>query len=812
MLPLRDYRSKAKGLPDLLPYAALLAPDTLLCKDGTLLASWMIIGDDTASSTEDELARVSSRVSRALAPLGSGWGLHVDAIRRTARAYPPRSASHFPDPVTAMIEEERRVRFEGGHFLNTRAFLSVYFKAPTHQATLLRAAALQTARLNELESALKVFRHTIEALEDQLRPLLRMERLGNSPIPGGGISSDLLSYLEECITGEHRGVRLPKEPMYLDGLIAGQDLVGGLAPRIGDQHIAVLSLDGIPSESWPAMFDALDLLPFPLRYSTRFLCLSQHEALKEVDRYRKTWRQKMFKFFDILFPKANPRVNRDAARMAEEAEEAYADVEGGASTLGYYTASIILLHDDPSELEGRCRQVRELVASIGRWGCRIETINAVEAWLSSHPGNWWANVRRPLITSLNLADFLPLASVWPGEEFSPCPFYPPESPPLMHCASDGVTPFRLNLHAGDVGHTLIFGPTGSGKSTLLATLAAQFRRYTNSSVFCFDKGRSIYALTKAAGGTHYDIGSDASPTFAPLSCLESSADQQWAEEWVASLCTLQGLVVLPVHRNAIHEAVSRLRESPDTMRSLTDFYHMVQDNQVKEAIKHYTQDGGMGMLLDARSDTLSLASFTAFELEELMAMGEKNLLPVLLYIFRRIERGLTGQPTLLILDEAWVMLGHAVFREKIREWLKVLRRANCAVVIATQSLSDADRSGILDVLVESCPTKIYLPNDQATNDAITPIYQRFGLNSRQIEILTEATPKREYYVTAPGGRRLVSLALGPRALAFLGVNDKEQLARIRELEATHGDGWPEAWLKERGITSSTIQGKGVSNV
>ncbi|MDR3043570.1 MAG: conjugal transfer protein TrbE [Desulfovibrio sp.] len=802
MLPLRDYRSKAKGLPDLLPYAALLAPDTLLCKDGTLLASWMITGADTASSTEDELARVSSHVSRALAPLGSGWGLHVDAIRRAARAYPPRSASHFPDPVTAMIEEERRARFEGGHFLNTRAFLSVYFKAPTHQATLLRAAALQTARLNELESALKVFRHTIEALEDQLRPLLRMERLGNSPIPGGGISSDLLSYLEECITGEHRGVRLPKEPMYLDGLIAGQDLVGGLAPRIGDQHIAVLSLDGVPSESWPAMFDALDLLPFPLRYSTRFLCLSQHEALKEVDRYRKTWRQKMFKFFDILFPKANPRVNRDAARMAEEAEEAYADVEGGASTLGYYTASIILLHDDPSELEIRCRHVRELVASIGRWGCRIETINAVEAWLSSHPGNWWANVRRPLITSLNLADFLPLASVWPGEEFCPCPFFPPESPPLMHCASDGVTPFRLNLHDGDLGHTLIFGPPGSGKSTLLAMIAAQFRRYKGSSVFSFDKGRSMYPLTKSVGGAHYDIGSEESPAFAPLSYLESDSDQAWAEEWVSSLCVLQGLTVLPVHRNAIHEAMTFLRQSPPHLRSLTDFFHVVQNDEVKTSMKHYTHGGSMGMLLDAKTDALSLASFTTFELEELMAMGEKNLLPVLLYIFRRIERGLTGQPALLMLDEAWVMLGHPVFREKIREWAKVLRKANCTLVIATQSLSDADRSGILDVLVESCPTKIYLPNGQALQDISSAIYRRFGLNDRQLEIVATATPKREYYVTAPKGRRLMSLALGPRALAFVGVSDKEQLARIRELEASHGDGWPEAWLEERSITHS----------
>ena len=54
------------------------------------------------------------------------------------------------------------------------------------------------------------------------------------------------------------------------------------------------------------------------------------------------------------------------------------------------------------------------------------------------------------------------------------------------------------------------------------------------------------------------------------------------------------------------------------------------------------------------------------------------------------------------------MLGHPVFRAKIREWLKVLRKANCAVVLATQSLSDAARSGILDVLIESCPDQDFL--------------------------------------------------------------------------------------------------------
>ena len=139
-----------------------------------------------------------------------------------------------------------------------------------------------------------------------------------------------------------------------------------------------------------------------------------------------------------------------------------------------------------------------------------------EAFLGSQPGNRYANIREPLINTRSLADLIPLNTVWAGSAVCPCPFYPAGSPPLMQVAS-GSTPFRLNLHSDDVGHTLIFGPTGSGKSTLLALIAAQFRRYQGAQVFAFDKGRSMLPLTLAIGGDHYDVGAGEGLTFCPLS-------------------------------------------------------------------------------------------------------------------------------------------------------------------------------------------------------------------------------------------------------------------------------------------------------
>jgi type IV secretion system protein VirB4 len=405
-----------------------------------------------------------------------------------------------------------------------------------------------------------------------------------------------------------------------------------------------------------------------------------------------------------------------------------------------------------------------------------------------------------LINTANLADLMPLNSVWSGSPVAPCPFYPPESPPLMQVAS-GSTPFRLNLHVDDVGHTLVFGPTGSGKSTLLALITAQFRRYDGAQIFAFDKGNSLYPLTVAAGGDHYEIGGDAEEgsaplAFCPLAELSTDGDRAWASEWIEMLVAVQGVNVTPDHRNAISRQIGLMANSPG--RSLSDFVSGVQMREIKDALHHYTVDGPMGQLLDAERDGLSLGALQTFEIEQLMNMGERNLVPVLTYLFRRIEKRLTGAPSLIVLDEAWLMLGHPVFRSKIREWLKVLRKANCAVVLATQSISDAERSGIIDVLKESCPTKICLPNGAAREPGTREFYERIGFNERQIEIVAGAIPKREYYAATPEGRRLFDMSLGPIALSFVGASGKEDLKRIRVLKSEHGGHWPLHWLESRG--------------
>jgi type IV secretion/conjugal transfer VirB4 family ATPase len=826
MLALQHFRSKAAGLPDLLNYAALIDEGIVQGKDGSLMAGFFFRGDDAAVATAAERNYLTAMLNTYLARFGAGWAMWIDASRLDSPGYPAADASHFPDPITAMIDAERRALFErqSAHYETEYAVVVEYLPPLRRESRLGELVYDDDARATGApgDRQLAEFKKRVLDLEDGLADLLHMRRMKTlrSATPQGEAydSDELVNYLHFCITGEALALRIPDCPMYLDAWLGFPELWPGDTPKLGDRFIACVAIEGFPGMTVPGLLDMLDGLPLAYRWSSRFIFLEQHEAIAALNRYRLKWQQKVRGFWSQVIKSQKGMINTDALAMVQESEEAMNEAKSGLVAYGYYTPVVVLLHESRADLEQQARYVKREIERRG-FAARIESVNALEAWLGTLPGHTYPNVRRPLIHTLNLADLLPLASVWPGERHCPCDFYPAGSPPLMQTVTTGATPFRLNLHVGDVGHTLVFGPTGAGKSTLLATLLAQARRYRSRpradgatlpmTITAFDKGRSLYALCAATGGRHYDIGADESPTaLAPLADIDTDSGLVWAEEWVAICYQLQdqeGRPPSPEQKAEIHRAMRLLRQAPRENRSLTEFVTTVQDTSTRAALNHYTISGAMGHLLDGQADKLAFSAFTVFEIDELMKLGDKNTIPVLLYLFRRFEQSLKGQPAMLSLDEAWVMLGHAVFRERLREWLKELRKKNCLVLLATQSLSDALGSGLLDVLLEQCPTKILLPNKEAdlrgTKESPGPadLYRTFGLNAREIQLLKNGQYKRQYYYKSPLGRRLFELGLGPLTLSFVAVSDKEALADIHRLQAEHGADWPLAWLDRRGV-------------
>ncbi|HLN22777.1 MAG TPA: conjugal transfer protein TrbE [Patescibacteria group bacterium] len=789
MINLAEYRSHTAGLADFLPWAALIAPGVVLNKDGSFQRTARFRGPDLDSATPAELVGVTARLNNALRRLGSGWAIFVEAQRGAATDYPE---STFPDAASALVDLERQDGFEqaGVHF-ESRYFLTVLWLPPAEESA--RAESwLYEGRSQRGVDPWQLLRGFIDRTD---RVLHLIE--GFVPEVAWLDDGETLTFLHSTISTKRQTVRVPEIPIYLDTLLADQPLTGGLEPHLGEAHLRSLTVVGFPTATHPGILDELNRLAFPYRWATRAILLDKTEAVRLLTKIRRQWFAKRKSITailkEVMTNEASVLVDSDAANKAADADAALQELGTDDVGQAYVTATITVWDDDPGLAAEKLRLVEKVIQ--GRdFTCMAESLNAVEAWLGSLPGHVYANVRQPPVSTLNLAHMIPLSAVWAGperdEHF--------DAPPLLFGKTEGATPFRLSLHVGDVGHTLIVGPTGAGKSVLLALMALQFRRYGKSQIVAFDFGGSIRAAALAMGGDWHDLGGGGAVALQPLARIDDPAERAWAAEWIAAILAKEGVVVDSTVKDYVWSALASLASSPVAERTLTGLAVLLQSAPLKRALQPYCVGGPFGRLLDAEAERLGDASVQAFETEGLIGAGAAPA--VLTYLFHRIEGRLDGRPTLLIIDEGWLVLDDPAFAQQLREWLKTLRKKNASVFFATQSLSDIANSAIAPAIIESCPTRVFLPNERAIEPQITDIYRRFGLNDRQIEIIARATPKRDYYCQSRRGNRLFELGLGPVALAFCAASGKADHAAIAEVLAEHGqEGFAESWLRKRGL-------------
>jgi type IV secretion system protein VirB4 len=802
MLNLAEYRNKADRLADLLPWAALIAPGIVLNKDGSFQRTFRFRGPDLESATEAELVGLCARANNALKRLGSGWALFFEAERLEALDYP---RSNFPDAASWLVDEERRAAFEEGrqgrHF-ESRYYLTLLYMPPPDAQARTENALLDSDRKGEGDGGVRNWRQELARFRDETERVLDLLG-GFLPEIRALDDAETLTFLHGVISTKRHPVAVPETPMYLDGVLVDTPLTGGLEPMLGDWHLRTLTVLGFPNATRPGILDALNHQDFAYRWATRFLPLDKTVATKVLTRLRRQWFAKRKSITAIL---REVLTNEPALLIDSDADNKVLDADAALQALGsdhvgfgYLTTTIAVWDEDREVADGKVRAVERIVNGLG-FTCIRETVNAVEAWLGSLPGHVYANVRQPLVHTLNLAHLMPLSAVWAG----PARNVHLDGPPLLHAETSGSTPFRLSTHVGDVGHMLIVGPTGAGKSVLLSLIALQFRRYADSQVYIFDKGNSARAAVLAMGGEHHALG--AAPdditnplAFQPLRGIDDPATRSWAAEWIGALLAHEKVTVTPEVKEAVWSALNNLATAPAEERTLTGLSVLVQANALKAALQPYTLDGPFGRLLDAAEDRLALSDVQCFETEELMhEVGV--VLPVLTYLFHRLEERFDGRPTLLILDEAWVYLDNPLFAARIREWLKVLRKKNVSVIFATQSLADVADSSIAPAIIESCPQRIFLPNDRAIEPQARAAYERFGLNDRQIELIAQATPKRHYYLQSRRGNRLFELGLGPVALALCGASDPAAQTLIDTILVEHGrEAFTAEFLKARGL-------------
>ncbi|WP_419739553.1 conjugal transfer protein TrbE [Ruegeria sp.] len=821
MLSLAEYRNRADRLADLLPWAALVAPGVVLNKDGSFQRTLRFRGPDLESATEAELVGLCARANNALKRLGSGWALFFDAERLEAQHYP---ASTFPDAASWLVDEERRAAFEGapdrkslrwsdfpanaqGRHFESRYHLTLAHMPPPDAQARIGDAVLDRDRNGagegETNGSARNWRQELARFRDETDRVLDLMG-GFLPEIHALDDGETLTFLHGTISTKRHPVAVPETPMYLDGVLVDTPLTGGLEPMLGETHMRTLTIMGFPNVTRPGLLDALNHQDFAYRWVTRFIPLDRTAATKVLTRLRRQWFAKRKSVAAILREaltgEATVLVDSDADNKAFDADAALQALGGDHVGFGYLTTTVTVFGADRQGVEEKARAVERIVNGLGFTAIR-ETVNAVEAWLGSLPGHVYANVRQPLVHTLNLAHLMPLSAVWsgPSQNAHLANVTGQDAPPLLYAKTSGSTPFRLSTHVGDVGHMMVVGPTGAGKSVLLSLIAMQFRRYAGAQVTFFDKGRSARCPVLAMGGTHHALGGDGAPAFQPLRHIDDSATRSWAADWIGDLLGHEQLAVTPEIKDAVWSALTNLADAPAGERTLTGLAALLQSGPVRAALQPWTLDGPNGRFLDGSQDRLVLSDVQCFEMEELMHR-ESAVLPVLTYLFHRLEERFDGRPTLLILDEAWVFLDNPLFAARIREWLKVLRKKNVSVIFATQSLADIADSAVAPAIIESCPQRILLPNDRAVEPQARAAYARFGLNDRQIDLIARATPKRHYYLQSRGGNRLFDLGLGPVNLALCGASNPAAQTLIDRVLAEYGpNDFAAGFLKARGL-------------
>ena len=805
MYRLDRFLIKSEPLKYTLPWARIIpgSPTIVLNKDGSIQTTFNYRGPDLDSAIKEQLSVITQKLNAAFMSLDTGWVMFFESQRVPSTDYP--TDSYFPDPITKIMDDERKEFFSGGdsHF-ESDYYATLYWMPPNDHEGRLRSFVVEGKKQKGLteDDYLVAFRTVVEEV---------YKAFFACQIPCEILSADeMVSYLYSKISMHRRKLKLPKHPLLLDQFLCDSALSGGLEPRLGSKHMRVITIIGYMDNTIFGIFDNLNLQNFSYRWISRYYCLGKLDALNEVNKKTREWKAKFKGVMDMVREFAsgqedNNNINQTAVTKYQQAKTAETWIESDITSYGYYTSCIVVLADSPDEADVRAKAVVQTINNIG-FKAKIEDLNSVDAWMGTLPGNVGRNVRRHLVSCTNLIHMMPLSTIWAGASRNKHL----DGPPLLYTQTSGNTPFRLSLHVGDVGHTLVVGPTGAGKSVFLNMVEASFRKYKDARVFVFDKGASNYVLTRGVGGTFFDLGNEESGalSFQPLAMIDNDKERQWALEWICDYVRQENLEITPERKQLIWDALEAVATSyvgeNKRLRRMTNLVNAIQSEELKKALAPLCSGGPYGRIFDSDVDNLQLGSWQTFEMEKLMNTPQ-IVGTTLMYIFHRIEQSLKGEPTIIVLDECWVFFDNEQFAAKIREWLKVLRKANASVIFATQSITDIVNSPIFHTVLDSCYSRIFLPNNDALEEKTKENYGLFGLNRRQIEIIASATKKLHYYYVSSYGSRLFQLALDacPVSLAYVAVNTEGVIAAKEIFREYGAEGFNRRWL----IRSNIIEDK-----
>jgi len=818
--------AREASIAGFVPYTTHVDPHTVRTKEGYWLQVIRIEGLPFETLSDEELEYrkdVHNALLRSLA--SSRFAVYHHLVRRRAHM---ELRGEFPDPFSSEVDERwRAARSARDSFVNEH-YLTVVRRDLGGSAGRFEGWVRAFGSLGPDEREARAAREALErkALDEAVQSVLRVlapygaRRLGLRALTPKGSEfggsefgetrgdagpeerastgtkrcrtegvwcSEVLEFLGYLLSHEARAVQLPKGPidctLGTKRITFGRDAFEIRGPADSDRTLgAMLSIKEYAPETAAGMLDGLLRLPHAFVLTESFAFVDRQRALGALSLQRRQLRN----------------AEDEAVSLEVELEDASDRLASGQLAFGEHHLTLCVQGRNLDELDQAVSAASAELTALGILVVR-EDLNLEPAFWAQLPGNFALIARRALISSANFAGLSSFhnfpAGALAGHHWGSA---------LTVLETSARTPYALSLHEGDLGNFTVIGPSGSGKTVLLGFLMAQAQRFSPRSVF-FDKDRGAEIFVRALGGRYARLEPGQSTGMNPLQLPDTPANRAFLCEWLA-LLVRQGdarsggdASVLAAHeRRVIAEAVDANFAAPPELRQLAHLEALFRgqerggETSLGSRLRPWFGDGDRAWLFDHPCDALELEHRTlGFDLTYLLG-DPIGCVPTLAYLFHRIDTRLDGHPTLLFLDEGWKALDDPLFENRLRDWLKTVRKKNGLVGFGTQSASDALDSRIADTLREQCPTQIFLPNRKATPEAYCG---GFGLSSRELELVrTLPDTSRAFLLKQGSGSVVARLDLAGLEDLIAVLSGREQsVALLDRLRRELGDA-PAQWL------------------
>jgi type IV secretion system protein TrbE len=742
-----------------------------LTKSGDVGMVLRVPGVDYESLDHAQQEYAVKRLEAALKAFGPGFHVYQYLFKSNRPEIP---FARYDDPVVEAAIEQRRQFFESkrDHLYQAEIFYAIVLEGPRSKsgvgaafAQLFRDPAgamgeLRTQFTNDsmkvllrsqIESELARLEQKVQAFSRQLADFMQIEVLGQQE--QFRFFRRLLNYDEWRIAGKPQSMQFLDYQVVNSNVEAERDHL-----RVGDHVVRVLTMKEAITETKPLVLDALLKIPANFYVVTEWTPLATDKARKEVNKRRRHFNMSKTGFVSQMgndTTKTNPR---DV--LVDESKQA--DIEnlgdclralGDGQSLGDFSLTIVVYAPTKAETDQLIGEFSSVFTNADG-NLYVETYNQLNAYFAIVPGGYATNLRKLYLLNTNYADLSFLFTILPGEKRNAHL----DAEYLAVLETDNSTPYFLNLHNGEVPHTLILGMTGSGKSYLCSFLLQNAQKYAPLT-FIFDIGGSFQSLTHIFGGSYLNVGQDTRDfTINPFSLPPTKENLQFLFSFFRVLIEGNGQRYRLDFKEErkLWDGIERMYMLEPDQRTVSNFGNIL--GELKERLHRWMRGGQYGFLFDNAEDTLSFSRFQTFNFA---GWGDAPdvLEPLLFYVLHRASNEIADPANLatfkmFLLDEAWLFIRNETIRSYVIQAQKTWRKLNAAMILATQSLKELQDSGMLQIVAESCPTKIFLANPEMDRDVYR---EAFHLNDTELELIAGLVPPGQMLIRKAQSSKKVQL-------------------------------------------------------